>query len=151
LRIYFDCKDLRRVRAYFENGDELGFLMAARPWCFTAHSLRVRKEILRLRARGKLRYREGDDAVQAYSKLKHKDARRSKRAASDLAKLAGVRAAPQPRAEELRADRVGAAPSTHVPASAASAATQPDELRQTAVERVEPRVKPLRLRKAIIF
>ncbi len=139
------------MRAYFENGDELGFLMAARPWCFTAHSLRVRKEILRLRARGKLRYREGDDAVQAYTKVKHKDARRSRRAASELAKLAAVRAATQARSHEMAPDSVDSVPIAHAPAPPSPAEVRTDESRQALFKTVEPRVKPLRLRKAIIF
>lgn len=87
IRIYFNVKDLRFVQAFYADGTELGVLMAARPWCFTPHSLRMRKEILRLKRLGKLLYEEGDDAVQAYVKYKRAEAARDKRAANDLAKV----------------------------------------------------------------
>jgi hypothetical protein len=55
LRIYYDVRDVRAVKAFFEDGTELGILTAARPWNFTPHSLRVRQEIHRLIAERKLR------------------------------------------------------------------------------------------------
>lgn len=149
LRIYFDSRDLRRVRAYFENGEELGVLIAARPWCFTAHSLRTRREILRLRSLGKLRYREGDDAVEALAHYRRKQATHSKRAARDLAKLAraggenitrSTPAAPvkaTPRTQQQREDTRGGVLSK----------VSTESLRGAA----EPRVKPMRIRKAIVF
>lgn len=86
LRIYFDVRDIRVVKAFFEDGSELGVLTAGRPWCYTPHSLRVRQEILRLKREGKLKYREGDDPVEAWVKYKRAQAKTSKRAAGDLAK-----------------------------------------------------------------
>ncbi len=161
LRIYFDMKDLRRVRAFFENGEELGILMAGRPWCFTAHSLRTRKEILKLRARGKLRYRDGDDAVEAYVKYKRTEATRKNQAVRELAKLTHPSAArpgspaPPPgpgpegrsRAERILTLDARAARPIEVPA-------EPDPIAAdtpTLEPPVAPRVKALRTRKAIIF
>lgn len=86
LRIYFDVRDIRSVKAFFENGAELGVLSAARPWCYTPHSVRVRQEIFRLKRKGKLNYREGDDPVEAWEKYKRAQAKTNKRAATDLAK-----------------------------------------------------------------
>jgi hypothetical protein len=165
LRLYFDMKDLRRVRAYFENGEELGYLMANRPWCFTPHSLRTRKEILRLRARAKLQYRDGDDAVEAYYKYKHAEASYSKRAVRDLAKRVNVRrtsdsvAAPvsavRKRSREPRIASQVDAPSrpgmVHRASPEAGSVSGLPAVASAKVHRVEPRVKPLRLRKAIIF
>ncbi len=34
LRIYFDVRDIRSVKAFFEDGAELGVLSAARPWLY---------------------------------------------------------------------------------------------------------------------
>lgn len=48
LRIYFNVKDIRHLHAFHMDGSELGVLTAARPWCFTPHSLRVRQEIFSL-------------------------------------------------------------------------------------------------------
>jgi hypothetical protein len=165
LRIHFDSKDLRRVRAYFENGDELGFLMAGRPWCFTAHSLRTRKEILRLRARGKLRYRDGDDAVEVYVKYKRKEASHSKQAVRDLAKLEGDRQAagrdqavsktPREEPTDFRNEPPADSPRTpegdNRDSVGGRVAAEERKERGTSLEYVEPRVKPLRVRKAIIF
>lgn len=93
LRIYFDVRDIRVLRAFFEDGSELGILTASRPWCYTPHSLRVRQEILKLKREGKLLYRDGDDPVEAWVKHKHTQSRNNKRAANDLAKMQKI--APQ--------------------------------------------------------
>lgn len=86
LRIYYDVRDIRTVKAFFEDGSELGALTAAHPWCYTPHSVRVRREIFRLIRLGKLKYREGDDPVEAWEKLKRSHAKKDKRAATALAK-----------------------------------------------------------------
>lgn len=87
LRVYFDVRDIRVLKAFFEDGSELGILTASRPWCYTPHSLRIRQEILRLKRVGKLQYREGDDPVEAWEKYKREQSRSNKRATNDLAKL----------------------------------------------------------------
>lgn len=86
VRIYFNPNDVRFLYAYFDDGSELGILTAARPWCYTPHSLRVRQEIFRLKARGKIKFSEGDDPVEAWVKYKRRDALKSKVARNDLAK-----------------------------------------------------------------
>jgi hypothetical protein len=86
LRIYYDVRDIRVVKAFFEDGSELGILTAARPWCFTPHSLRVRQEIFRLIAEKKLQVREGDNPIELWEKYKWSQARTNKKAANDLAK-----------------------------------------------------------------
>jgi len=91
LRIYFDVRDIRSVKAFFEDGAELGILSAARPWCYTPHSARVRQEIFRLKRKAKLSYRDGDDPVEAWEKYKRAQAKTNKRAATDLAKAMSYR------------------------------------------------------------
>lgn len=86
LRIYYDVRDIRVVKAFFEDGSELGILTAARPWCFTPHSLRVRQEIYRLIAEKKLHIREGENPIEVWEKYKWSQARTNKKAANDLAK-----------------------------------------------------------------
>ena len=86
VRIYFDVRDIRTVKAFFEDGAELGILTAAAPWCYTPHSLRVRSEISRLKRLGKLNYKDGDDPIEAWEKFKRSVAKKDKRAATDLAK-----------------------------------------------------------------
>jgi putative transposase len=86
LRIYFDVRDIRVLKAFFEDGAELGVLTAARPWCFTPHSLRVRQEIFRLIAEERLVIRDGDNPIDAWAKYKWGQARTNKKAANALAK-----------------------------------------------------------------
>lgn len=86
LRIYYDVRDIRAVKAFFEDGTELGILTAARPWSFTPHSLRVRQEIHRLIAERKLRLNPEECPTRAWAKYKWTLAKTNTRAANDLAK-----------------------------------------------------------------
>ncbi len=70
LRMYFDPRDIRTVKVFFEDGTELGILTAARPWGIPPHSLKVRQEIFRLLAERKLEIREGDNPVEAWVRLR---------------------------------------------------------------------------------
>ncbi|WP_232459077.1 hypothetical protein [Burkholderia ubonensis] len=87
LRIYFNVKDIRHLHAFFMGGPELGVLTAARPWCFSPHSLRVRQEIFSLIRQRKLACREGSDPVAAWFAYKKERARRHTRDANDLARM----------------------------------------------------------------
>lgn len=87
LRIYYNIHDIRQLQAFFDDGAELGVLLAPRSWRQTPHSLRQRQEIHRLRRLGKLNYRDGQDAVEAYAAYKRKLAKHHKKAASSLAAL----------------------------------------------------------------
>jgi len=131
LKIYFKPRDIRTLHAFFEEGAELGILTAAKPWCYTPHSLRVRQEIFRLKMLGKLKYKEGDDPVEAWVKYKRAQARTSKAAVNDLAK---ARDAMIPR-EERAAD--------HPPAEPAPRAQSPDSS--------PPRPKVLKLKRTLTF
>ena len=66
----FNPRDIRVVKAFFDDGTELGILSAARPWCFTPHSLKVRREICRLIAERKLDIREGDNPIEAWARMR---------------------------------------------------------------------------------
>ena len=66
LRMYYDPRDIRTVKVFFEDGTELGVLTAARPWGIPPHSLKVRQEILRLIEERKLELREGETPVEAW-------------------------------------------------------------------------------------
>lgn len=94
LRIYFMARDIRQVHAFFEDGAELGILTAERQWRTTPHSIRLRKEINRLIALGKLRLKPHEDPIEAYVRLKTQEAKDSKLAAGALAQVrASVNAA----------------------------------------------------------
>jgi hypothetical protein len=92
LRIYFNVKDIRHLHAFHMDGSELGVLTAARPWCFTPHSLRVRQEIFSLIHQRKLSVREGGDPVGAWFAYKKVQARSHTRDANDLARMLTDRA-----------------------------------------------------------
>jgi hypothetical protein len=44
LRIYYDVRDIRTVKAFFEDGAELGMLTAAHPWCYTPFRARTPRD-----------------------------------------------------------------------------------------------------------
>nr|WP_251031610.1 transposase [Paraburkholderia strydomiana] len=92
LRIYFNVKDIRHLHAFHMDGSELGVLTAARPWCFTPHSLRVRQEIFSLTHQRKLAVRDGSDPVSAWFAYKKDQARSHTRDANDLARMLSDRA-----------------------------------------------------------
>ncbi len=82
LRIHLDPQDLRVVHAYLPGGAEFGPLNASRPWHLTPHSMRLRREIMRLRRQRKLHFGEGDDPVRAYLDYKRKHLTRQRRRVS---------------------------------------------------------------------
>lgn len=85
LRIYYDVRDIRTVRAFFEDGSELGVLTAARPWNEVPHALRLRQQIFREIAEGKLVVKPGQSPIEAWEQLRWSEARKNKRAANALA------------------------------------------------------------------
>jgi putative transposase len=81
LHLYFDPLDLRSVQAFLPNGAELGALQANAPWHMSAHSLRLRREILRLKRKRELHYGDADDPVAVYLDHKRKRSRKAQRQA----------------------------------------------------------------------
>lgn len=121
LRIYFNVKDIRHLHAFHVDGSELGVLTAARPWCFTPHSLRVRQEIFSLIHQRKLAVREGSDPVGAWFAYKKEQARSHTRDANDLARMLTDRAKshqgpPSPDIAHPAAAAKGEAPVAETPA-----------------------------------
>lgn len=86
VRIYYDVRDIRAVKAFFEDGTELGILTATRPWSLTPHSLRLRQEIHRLIAERKLLPTHEECPVVAWTRYKWRQVKTSKRAVNALAK-----------------------------------------------------------------
>lgn len=94
LRIYYIARDIRTVHAFFEDGSELGILVASRQWRKTPHSLRLRQEILRMIRQGLIHCRSTDDPIEVYIRFKRKEATENKRAANAVAKVrAGINTA----------------------------------------------------------
>lgn len=142
LRIYYDVRDLRAVKAFFEDGTELGVLSAARPWNITPHSLRVRQEIHRLIEERKLDISTDDCPVAAWARYKWKKIKTSKRAANDLAKAQANGALPR------------LAPSLAINAApTAAAAPVPVQQEPAPVPAEDAPVKPtpMQIRRTITF
>lgn len=66
LTIYINLMDLRTVRAFLPNGNELGFLRVSGKWVMTPHSLETRKAINSMRRKKTDYFLDKDDYVQAY-------------------------------------------------------------------------------------
>jgi len=64
--IELDEEDMRQVKVYFENGTELGYLIAEGKWAKTKHSLKTRKAINSLASRKILALSRIDDPVVTY-------------------------------------------------------------------------------------
>lgn len=94
VRIYYMARDIRRIHAFFEDGAELGILVASRQWRTTPHSIRLRKEIFRLQRLGSIHWGANDDPIEVFMRYKRVEAKQSKRAANSVAKArAGIAAA----------------------------------------------------------
>jgi putative transposase len=149
LRIYFMARDIRTIHAFFEDGSELGILVASRQWRTTPHSLRLRKEILRLHRLKKLRYSESDNPIEAYVKYKFELAKQNKRAGNALASVkAGVKAAQR---DSETGDGIFGPGTAGKPTNAPS--DSPPDATPKARRRPPKKVEPisLSLKKTILF
>jgi putative transposase len=82
LLIYMNADDLRCVRAFLADGTELGVLEAQGAWSVKPHNLKLRQEILKLHGR---KSTLGTNPIEAYVQAKLAEARKTRKAASDLA------------------------------------------------------------------
>lgn len=156
VRIYFNIQDIRQLHAFFEDGSELGILIASRSWRRTAHSLRLRKEILRLTRLGKLNFRDGDDAIEAWAVFKRRTAAKDKRSATALAKQGQVEAFAASASTNAAAPPANDAPAGPAAEPNSAPAGTPNEDRAAeAVKPVQaktiPKPKPLSVRRTIVF
>lgn len=95
--VYFDPLDLRTLQAFLPDGAELGTLTANAPWHRTAHSLRLRREILRLKRRRDLTYSDSDDPVAVYlDNKRRKSAKTQRRNGHRIAEAATALSASNP-------------------------------------------------------
>ena len=84
LRVYYNSDDLRTVRAFLADGSELGILKAQGAWGEIRHDLKLRREIMKLRARKRLAFTVTQAFIERFVEDKRKKAKHSRRAASDL-------------------------------------------------------------------
>lgn len=87
LRVYFDAKDLRTLRAFTEDGQPLHDLLASGPWRHEAHSLRLRQEVFKAKRDKQLAFVAGESPIDTFVNLRRAKASKSPRAASDLARV----------------------------------------------------------------
>lgn len=67
ITIYINIMDIRSIRAFLPNGNEIGFLRVSGKWVMTPHSLETRKTINKLLRSDKRKYfLERDDYVRAF-------------------------------------------------------------------------------------
>lgn len=115
VKIYFDVEDVRLLRVFDVGGRELGVIEVQGAWRHTAHTLRMRREILALVRERRLRIVRYDDPVQCYLKYLRKHAGKRRRSASkaEAARRAVQDASPAPLAPPgpVRSDGKSTGPS----------------------------------------
>jgi len=85
VRLYYNSQDLRTVRVFAADGGEIGVLKAQGAWGEIVHDLKLRQEIVRLRGRKRLDGAIDHDFLQRFVDGKLAKAKRSRRAASEVA------------------------------------------------------------------
>lgn len=82
VRLYFNAEDVRALRVFDATGRELCVVEVQGAWRYTAHTLRMRKEILALVRERKMRIMHNDDPVQCYLNYLRQSAGKRRRSAS---------------------------------------------------------------------
>ncbi|TCG03243.1 integrase [Paraburkholderia steynii] len=129
LLVYMNADDLRCVRAFLADGTELGVLEAQGAWSVKPHNLKLRQEILKLHGN---KSTLGTNPIEAYVQAKLAEARKTRKAASDLAQAMRTLAA---------APVVGIPPGPVASPTVAAAATTvtPDTGNESPPASVRPR------------
>lgn len=129
LRVYYNVADLRSVRAFLADGTELGILKAQGAWGEVSHDLKLRREIMKLRGRRRLTEAISREFIDRFVAQKMAKAKKSRRAASDLARTLRVLA----NAPTARTPPGPLVPSAPIATAAVSAPSTP-----TARPKIEP-------------
>jgi len=77
LRVYYNSDDLRSVRAFLSDGSELGILKAQGAWGEIRHDLKLRREIMKLRAKKRLAFTVTQEFINRFVEEKRKKAKHS--------------------------------------------------------------------------
>lgn len=96
LRVHADPQDLRQLVVTTPSGEIMEPLLASGPWRDHAHSLWLRRAFFKAKRQRQLDFAAGDDPIEAFLEYRRKEARRSKRAASDVARVQYERAKASP-------------------------------------------------------
>jgi putative transposase len=130
LRVYYNSEDLRTVRAFLADGSELGVLKAQGAWGEVRHDLKLRREIMKLRARKRLSAAISEDVIEQYLESTKAKAKRSRRAATELARAVRV---------------LSKAPITTTPAPAPVSSATPAAVDESAESAAQKKIKPVKL------
>ncbi len=90
IRVYANPSDMREAWAYLQNGAELGRLAVLEGWRYSRHTLRLRRQILRERRVGKLKFAGEQDPVQMFAQAQRRSGRRGRKQATVAMQLAQV-------------------------------------------------------------
>lgn len=117
LHVHADPQDLRQVIVTTSSGEIMEPLLASGPWRDHAHSLWLRRAFFKAKRQRQLDFAAGDDPIEAFLEHRRKEARRSKRAASDVSRVQHERArtSPSPCGEPVPEAIPTAASTTSVP------------------------------------
>jgi transposase InsO family protein len=127
LRLYYNSQDLRTVRAFADDGAEIGVLKAQGAWGEIVHDLKLRQEVVRLRGRKHLAGAMNHEGLTQFIEDKLAKAKRSRRGASELAQtLRSLAAAPTSMSPQAPA--AAAVPSAPEPPTSPSARVKPRKL-----------------------
>lgn len=96
LRAHADPQDLRQLVVTTPAGEIMEPLLASGPWRDHAHSLWLRRAFFKAKRQRQLDFAAGDDPIEAFLEYRRKEARRSKRSASDVARVQHERARTNP-------------------------------------------------------
>ena len=96
LRVHADPQDLRQLVVATTSGEILEPLLVSGPWRGHAHSLWLRRAFFKAKRQRQLDFAAGDDPIEAFLAHRRKEARKSKRAASDVARAQHERAKSKP-------------------------------------------------------
>ena len=97
------AQDLRQLVVITTAGEILEPLLATGPWRNHVHSLWLRQAFFKAKRLRHLDFAAGDDPIEAFLAHRRKEAGRSKRAASDVARVQHERAAKRQASADLSA------------------------------------------------
>jgi putative transposase len=92
LRVHVDPQDLRQLVVVTQSGEILEPLLASGAWREHRHSLWLRRAFFKAKRQRQLDFVAGQDPIEAFLALRRKQASKSKRASTDIARVQSDRA-----------------------------------------------------------
>lgn len=129
LRLYYNSEDLRTVRAFSDDGAEIGVLKAQGAWGEIVHDLKLRQEIIRQRGSKRLSSTLTQEFLSQYIEQKFVKAKGTRRGASELAQtLRTLAAAPTSLSQADHASRTPSSPDATEPPPSPTPRIEPQRL-----------------------